>query len=525
MLSPTSNSGQSYAASQAETISDEDINLLMSNLDELDELEQQEVLEIADTLVQRKQAQACRDDLIEFCKHMQADYKVGKHHRILADILMGLAHGKKDRVCVNIPPRHGKSQLVSIYFPAWFIGKYPDKKILMVSHTADLAVDFGRKVRNIIDTDAYRRVFPTVSLAMDSKSAGRWNTNVGGEYYACGVGSALAGRGADLLLVDDPHNEQDIINGNFDVFDKAYEWFTYGARTRLMPGGRVAIIQTRWHLNDLTGRVVADMGKNEDSDQYEVVEFPALFESDDGSKRALWPEFYDVQALLRTKASMPLFQWNAQYQQNPTSEEASVVKREWWNEWNKETPPSCEYIIMTLDAAAESHNRADFTALTTWGVWFNDEQECHNIILLNSIKKRLEFPELKRLALEEYKYWTPDSFIVEKKSSGTPLYQELRRMGVPVQDFTPHRGSGDKLARLNSVSDIVQSGLCWVPQTRWAEEVVEEIAGFPFMPHDDLVDSTVMALLRFRQGGFIRLPSDEKDEPRYFKSTRRNSYY
>ena len=156
---------------------------------------------------------------------------------------------------------------------------------------------------------------------------------------------------------------------------------------------------------------------------------------------------------------------------------------------------------------------------------FNDEQDCHNIILLNSIKKRLEFPELKRLALEEYKYWTPDSFIVEKKSSGTPLYQELRRMGVPVQDFTPHRGSGDKLARLNSVSDIVQSGLCWVPQTRWAEEVVEEIAGFPFMPHDDLVDSTVMALLRFRQGGFIRLPSDEKDEPRYFKSTRRNSYY
>jgi predicted phage terminase large subunit-like protein len=235
--------------------------------------------------------------------------------------------------------------------------------------------------------------------------------------------------------------------------------------------------------------------------------------------------FYDVPALLRTKASMPLFQWNAQFQQNPTAEEASVIKREWWNTWEGEDPPRCEYVIMSLDAAAESHNRADFTALTTWGVWFNDEEDCYNIILLNSIKKRLEFPELKTLALDEYKHWEPDSFIVEKKSSGTALYQEMRRMGLPVQEYTPHRGSGDKLARLNSVADIVKSKLCWVPQTRWAEEVVEEIAGFPFMSNDDLVDSTVMALMRFRQGGFVRLPTDEREEQRYFKSSRRTAYY
>jgi len=511
-------------------LSDEDIDLLVENLDSFDEDEQQEIMQVAEALADRRMAARCRDDLIEFCKAMQPDYKVGKHHRILADILMGVAEGRKDRVCVNIPPRHGKSQLVSIYFPAWFIGKYPNKKVLMVSHTADLATDFGRKVRNIIDTEAYRKIFPTVTLAQDSKSAGRWNTNVGGEYYACGVGSALAGRGADLLLVDDPHNEQDIINGNFDVFDKAYEWFTYGARTRLMPGGRVAIIQTRWHLSDLTGRVTRDMAQNAEADQYEVVEFPAVFEGKDGSQRALWPEFYDVPALMRTKASMPLFQWNAQYQQNPTAEEASVVKREWWNEWTKEDPPECEYVIMSLDAAAETNNRADFTALTTWGVFMNEEStgpgaNTYNIILLNSIKKRVEFPELKKLALEEYQEWEPDAFIVEKKSSGTALYQEMRRMGLPVQEYTPHRGSGDKLARLNSVADIVQSGLCWVPQTRWAEEVVEEIAGFPFMSNDDLVDSTVMALMRFRQGGFIRLPTDEKDEVRYFKSPRRAGYY
>ena len=527
----------------------EELQLMLDNLDAYTPAEQAEISKIADILEQRQQAVRCHNDLIEFCKHMQEDYKVGKHHRILANQLMSIAEGFKDRVCVNMPPRHGKSQLVSIYFPAWFIGKYPNKKVLMVSHTSDLAVDFGRKVRNTIDTERYKQIFPTVTLAQDSKSAGRWNTNAGGEYFATGVGSALAGRGADLLLVDDPHNEQDIINGNFAAFDKAYEWFTYGARTRLMPGGRIAIVQTRWHLNDLTGRVTADMTKNTDSDQYDVVEFPAILEVErdveetttDASGRTrttvttqivqkpLWPEFFDLPALLRTKASMPVFQWNAQFQQNPTSEEASVVKREWWQWWEKEKPPKCEYIIMSLDAAAESHNRADFTAITTWGVFMNEEHEgrganSHNIILLNSIKKRMEFPELKALAMQEYKEWEPDAFIVEKKSSGTALFQELRRTGLSVSEYTPHRGTGDKLARLNSVADIVASGLVWVPQTRWAEELVEEIAGFPFMPNDDLVDSTVMALMRFRQGGFIRLPTDEQDDPRYFKQ-RRGGYY
>lgn len=517
---------------------EEEVETLLGQLDQLDPGEQAELADIVSALEARKRVSACQNDLIAFCCHMQPDYKVGKHHRILADLLMELAEGRKDRVCVNIPPRHGKSQLVSIYFPAWFIGKYPNKKILMVSHTTDLAVDFGRKVRNLIDTDSYKQIFPTVSLAADSKSAGRWNTNVGGEYFACGIGSALAGRGADLLLVDDPHNEQDIINGNFDVFEKAYEWFTYGARTRLMPGGRVAIVQTRWHLDDLTGRVVRDMAQNEGADQYEVIEFPAILETqhketnENGQEttkikeKALWPEFYDLPALYRTKASMPLFQWNAQYQQQPTAEEAALVKREWWQIWKEENPPKCEYMIMSLDAAAESHNRADYTALTTWGVFFNEETNAHNIILLNSIKKRVEFPDLKTLAMEEYTEWQPDAFIVEKKSSGTPLYQELRWMGLMVQEYTPHRGSGNKMARLNSVADIVRSELVWVPETRWAEELVEEIAAFPFGRNDDLVDSMVMALMRFRQGGFIRLPNDEPDEIQYFKGrNNKRGYY
>jgi predicted phage terminase large subunit-like protein len=465
----------------------EEIELLLQNLNSYTPEEQAEIYRIVEELEARKRAEACYNDLIEFCKAMQPDYKVGKHHRILADLLMEIEKGKvyneegeeqvesgKDRVCVNA-------------------------------------------------------IFPNVQLAQDSKSAGRWNTSAGGEYFACGVGSALAGRGAHLLLIDDPHNEQDIINGNLDVFDKAYEWFTYGARTRLMPAGRVAIVQTRWHLDDLTGRVVRDMAQSDLADAYEVVEFPAILEIENPdnpakpTEKPLWPEFFNLDALYRTKASMPLFQWNAQYQQKPTAEEAAIVKREWWNEWVKEDPPPCEYIIMSLDAAAEKNNRADYTALTTWGVFYNEEENRYSIILLNSIKKRLEFPELKELAYGEFNSWEPDAFIVEKKSSGTPLYQEMRRMGLVVQEYTPHRGSGDKIARLNSVADIVSSGLVWVPQTRWAEELVEEVAGFPFMSHDDLVDSTIMALMRFRQGGFIRLPTDEPDEQPLYR--RRGGYY
>jgi predicted phage terminase large subunit-like protein len=475
-----------------------ELETLLKSVDMLDEQELLEIEKMLEELDKRATLQGAKDDLIAFCKYMDRTYKVGRHHRILADELMDIERGDKDRVCVNIPPRHGKSQLVSTYYPAWFIGRNPGKKVMLVSHTTDLAVDFGRKVRNIIDSEPYQQVFPNLALSSDSKSAGRWNTTTGCEFYATGVGSALAGRGADLLLVDDPHSEQDILNGNFTAFDKAYEWFAFGARTRLMPGGRVAVVHTRWHKKDLTGRLIQDMANNENSDQYEVVEFPAILDvvqkdnvtgEENIIQRALWPEFFDLQALLRTKASMPVFQWNAQYQQNPTGEEAAIIKRDWWRLWPDDDPPAVEYIIMSLDAAAEAHNRADFTSLTTWGVFFNDEENMHQIILLNAIKRRMEFPELKALALEEYQQWEPDVFIVEKKSSGTPLYQEMRRSGLMVQEYTPVRGSvnnpNSKMARLNSVSDIISSGLVWVPPKRWAEELVEEVAGFPFAENDD----------------------------------------
>ena len=460
-----------------------------------------------------------KESFLDFINHVYPGYKVGPHHLKLIQIFEDIAAGKKKRVIVNIAPRHGKSELISYLAPAWFLGKYPQKKIIMGSHTADLAVNFGRRVRNLVGSEAYKGIFPQVELQSDSKSASRWGTNFNGEYFAIGVGGALAGRGADLFIIDDPHSEQEAKTGRPDVFLPAWEWFQSGPLQRLMPGGAIIIVMTRWSKLDLTGMIVQQTERNEDVDPWEVVEFPAI--KDDGT--ALWPEFWDVEELLAKKAALDIRYWNAQYMQKPTSEEGALIKREWWKIWEKEDPPECEFIIMSLDAAQEATNRADYNALTTWGVFYNEETQNFCIILLNAIKKRMEYPELKKLVLEEYKEWQPDAFMVEKKSNGSALYQEFRRMGVPVGEFTPGKGQ-DKIARVNAVSDLFASGIVYAPDHRWAKEVIEECNDFPAGTNDDLVDSTTLALLRFRQGGFLRLPTDEPED-NFLKQYRKKAAY
>lgn len=461
-----------------------------------------------------------KESFLDFIQHVYPGYKVGPHHLKLIQIFEDIAAGKKKRVIVNIAPRHGKSELISYLAPAWFLGKYPQKKIIMGSHTADLAVNFGRRVRNLVGSEAYKGIFPQVELQSDSKSASRWGTNFNGEYFAIGVGGALAGRGADLFIIDDPHSEQEAKTGRPDVFLPAWEWFQSGPLQRLMPGGAIIIVMTRWSKLDLTGMIVQQTERNEDVDPWEVVEFPAI--KDDG--QALWPEFWDVDELLAKKAALDIRYWNAQYMQKPTSEEGALIKREWWQIWEKETPPPCDFTIMSLDAAQEATTRADYNALTTWGVFYNEETNNYCIILLNAIKKRMEYPELKKMVLEEYREWQPDAFMVEKKSNGSALYQEFRRMGVPVGEFTPGKGQ-DKIARVNAVSDLFASGIVFAPDRRWAKEVIEECNDFPAGTNDDLVDSTTLALLRFRQGGFLRLPTDEPEDNFLRQYRKKAAYY
>jgi predicted phage terminase large subunit-like protein len=470
-----------------------------------------------ETSVKREKAQT---DFMSYVHEMWPGFVNGRHHKVMAKMFRDIAEGKIKRLIVNMPPRHTKSEFASYLLPAWFLGKFPNKKIIQCSNTAELATGFGRKVRNLVGSEQYAKVFPNVSLRQDSKAAGRWSTNHNGEYFAIGVGGTVTGKGADLLIIDDPHSEQEarLAANSPEIFDSVYEWYTSGPRQRLQPGGSIVIVMTRWSKKDLTGRILQS-ALERDGEKWELIEFPAILPSGN----PLWPEFWSYDELSALRDELPPAKWNAQYQQSPTSEEGALIKRDWWKIWDKEDPPSCDYILQSWDTAFSKSERADYSAVTTWGVFYHNENpEDANIILLDAMKKRMEFPELKETALRFYNEWEPDSFIVEAKASGAPLIYELRAMGIPVQEFTPTRGN-DKIVRVNAISDLFASGKVWAPPKRWAEEVIEELAAFPNSDHDDFVDSTSQALLRFRKGGFIRLDSDEQDEPRSFR--RRGAYY
>ena len=497
--------------------------LLASALGNASPTEKIQIQKIIDELDRRRRREAAQSDFLEFVKTQWPDFISGSHHRRIAKLFEDVAAGRKKRIIINLAPRHTKSEFASFLFPAWFLGKYPKKKVMQVSNTAELAEGFGRKVRNILETEDYREIFPEVELRSDSKAAGRWNTNFGGDYYATGVGAALAGRGADIVIIDDPHTEQEALQAQFNpgVYDKVYEWYTTGPRQRLQPGGAIIIVQTRWSMRDLTGQIIETASQKVGVDQWEVFEFPALMPSGN----PLWPEFWSKEALEAIKAELPVGKWNAQYQQHPTSDENAIIKRDWWQKWEKDKPPTVDYLIMAMDTAFEAKKSADYSAAVIFGVWYNEEDGNQpNLILLEAWRDKLEFPELKAKTLELYKEWEPDSVIIEKKASGAPLITELRRMGIPAQEFTPSRGN-DKITRLNAIADIFASEKVWAPAKRWAEELIDEVAAFPAGRNDDYVDCVSLAMSRFRAGGFVGTQHDKEYEDDYFYRARRAAYY
>ena len=471
------------------------------------------MLERLNKLDEREEKQK---DFMSFVKYVWPDFIEGAHHKIYAEKLQAVADGKIKRLIINMPPRHTKSEFASYLFPTWLMGRDPTKKIIQATHTAELAVGFGRKVKNLIENEDFQDIFPDVKLAVDAKASGRWSTNAGGEYYAVGVGGALAGRGADLAIIDDPVSEQDALSST--ALDSIYEWYTSGPRQRLQPGGSIIIVMTRWSIRDLTAKVLSKQSEK-GADKWDIVEFPAIMPSG----KSLWPEYWKLEELEGVKASIPVGKWNAQYMQNPTAEEGAIIKREWWQKWEKEDPPECNYIIQSYDTAFSKSDRADYSAVTTWGIFTEPKTNEEHIMLLDAVKGRWEFPQLKEEANELYKLYDPDMVLIEQKGSGMPLTQELRRMGIPVTPFTPSRGA-DKFTRMHSCAPVFESGMVWCPETNFADEVMEECASFPNGEHDDLADSMTQAILRFRQGGFIVTPTDYNDEDDYeFRSSR--EYY
>lgn len=445
---------------------------------------------------------------LEFCRYVWPEIIIGEHHRRIAKVFDRVIDGKCKRLIIAMPPRHGKSQMGSYLFPAYLMGRIPASKLIVGSHTAELAQRFGRMIRNLVEDDKYKELFPDIGLSVDSKAAGRWNTKGGGEAYFIGKGGAMTGRGGDIVILDDILDEQDALSDT--AMENTWEWYTSGPRQRLQPNGTIIIINTRWKTDDLTGRLLRQQGQLK-SDQWEILEFPAILPSG----RALWPEYWDIEELEKVKVSIGLKKWNAQWQQQPTNDEGAILKRDWWRKWKFDEPPECEYTIQSYDTAYSKKETADYSVISTWGVFTFDADSGPNLILLNVKRGRWDFPELKRIARAEYLYWNPDNVLIEAKATGTPLQQELRKIGIPVTMYSPggRRSGQDKVSRANAVAPLLESGMIWYPEgLDWALEMVEECAAFPNGSNDDQVDSAIMAWARFRQGNFIVLDSDEKDE-------------
>lgn len=503
--------------------------------------EKAELLALLEEQERRIVVAKARSDFIAFCRHVYPGFKVGPHHVYLSKILHRVISGNEKRVTISMPPRFGKSETVSYLFAAFFLGHFPDRKVMMVTHTATLSENFGRRVRNLIQSEPYQQVFPGTQVAEDQKAAGNWRTSREGEYHALGVGGAAAGKGADLLLADDLVSEQAML-GNFQLaFETAWTYMQTGPIQRLMPGGVIVMIGTRWGVADPIGRALSHARNNPTSPQWTEVRFPALMETQGGDGKAvvksLWPEQWPVDELLSKKASMAPQYWSSQYMQEPTAEGSQIIKRTWWRTWQKDSPPRCYFVIASYDTAFEEKTTADYSAGVIVGVFDYEDERAKGVslpqlIVLDAWQKRVEFPELKKLVLDDWRAWKPDVLQIERKASGAPLIQELRRSGVPVSDVTVGRGtalqSNDKIARTNAVSDVFSSGRVWIPDRQWAWELVEQMHNFPVGEHDDLHDAMVHAVKRFRDGGFISTNADgsfdDEDDERSIATARVRPY-
>jgi predicted phage terminase large subunit-like protein len=467
-----------------------------------------------------------RDHFLPFLRKVWPEFIHGGHHKIMAEAFERIARGELKRFIINLPPRHTKSKFASVLFPAWYLGKHPEEKILECSHTASLAQDFGRELRNLVATPEYRSIFPELKLSQDARAAGRWNTSRGGQYFAVGKTGAAAGRGGNLVIVDDPHSEQDVLANAKAEFEKTWQWYLSGPRQRLQPGAAILVVMTRWGELDLTGQLIKQATEDEhtEPEEWEVIQLPAILPSGN----SLWPAFWPREEMERTKATLPVSKWMAQCQQSPTSDQGAIIKREWWQDWTRENPPVCERIVQAWDTAYSDKTSANRSACVTWGEFCafhpsEQQRKVTGIILLDVWCGRLNFPELKQKALELYMQWKPWALVVEAKATGTTLIQELQAVGVRYIEAMPaHRGN-DKHTRTNAVASMFSSGSVWAPlRCKWAQDLQEEMAAFPYGESDDMHDAAVWGLLRVRRGGF-RIPSDEPEEE--WKPRPRRQYY
>ena len=421
-------------------------------------------------------------------------YAPAPHHRLIAQALHRVALGGTKRLMIFMPPRHGKSMLASEFFPAWYLGVHPDHQVIAATYAQELANDFGRKVRNLCRTPQHATLFPGFSLSDDSQAACRFHTPQRGVYQGVGVGGAATGRGAHLLLVDDPiKNREEAESETRRRLLK--DWYTSTAYTRLMPGGAVVVIQTRWHEDDLAGWLLREHAH----ESWEVLNLPAIAEPGDPLGRAegdaLWPDAYPAAVLGTIRKTAGPRDWASLYQQRPAAMEGAIFRREHWRYFD---PPADEpralcqalgvfRVIQAWDTAFKAGEANDYSVGVTLGVSANRYH------LLDVWRARVEFPELRQAVVAQHQKWGSHAVLVENAASGQSLIQELQRnTRIPLQAI---RADRDKVSRAHAVTATHAAGLVWLPNgAHWAADFTDEMASFPAAPHDDQVDAFVHAL-------------------------------
>ncbi len=449
-----------------------------------------------------------RESLLSYACLQWAGYQPAAHHRLIAKYLEKVDRGEIKRLMIFQPPRSGKSMLVSEYFPAWFLGRNPDKRIIAASYGQELASDFGRKVRNQIADPLFQKVFGGVKMADDSAAVDKFNLsspNVGG-YFAVGIGGACTGRGSHLTVIDDPIKGREDSDSEL-ARKRLQDWYTSVAYTRLMDDGAIIVCQTRWHIDDLAGWLL----KEHKHENWVVLDLPAINQSGE----ALWPEKFPIRVLENIKKTLPARDWQALYQQKPFVEEGGIFKRSWWKMWPEgKSLPECSFVIQSWDTAFTDKDLKSnsYSARTTWGVFKRADDEVPNLILLERWKDRVEFPELQKEALRGYKEYNPDKVIIEKKASGQSLIQILRRMGLPLVEYLPDR---DKSARAYAAQSMFENGRIYYPSRRWAEEVIDDLAQFSPSSPNDITDTVSQAILWLQKSWLLThsdMKEDEEDE-------------
>lgn len=479
-----------------------------------------------------------RNDFLTFVRlvapQLVADFKMGRHIEVICKKLQQVEEGSVKRLMVFLPPRSSKSVICSKLFPAWYIGKHSNHEILSVSHSDQLASDFGRSVRDVVNSEIFKLIFPEVTLRSDVRAAGKWQTNQNGVYVAAGVRTQIAGRGAHVALLDDVMSEEDAFSEAGRRYIK--EWYPAGLRTRLMPNGAVVIINTRYHEDDICGWLLAaeeKADKDANLDPWEVIKIPAWLDETAAQILNLpvgssyFPEWKPDNVLKADEVEIKRHNgsryWESLYMQNPVPAEGGIMKREWFRSWNEESPPPCDFIVQTFDTAFSTKTTADYSVMQTWGIFETLETDSRgvemwipHIILLGNVRDRFEYPELRARAQDEYDKHQPDVIMIEKKASGQSLIQDLRRAGLPVLEYTPDR---DKVSRANAITPFLEAGRVWLPLMKsWSMTLLEEASSFPHSRHDDQVDAMVMAVLYMRDSWKVEHPNDpdfEEDEDVY----------